>query len=105
MSNNPADFLYARYAEEIARQQSPSEQWHHRSCESLPDVLHPERETGACRCGVPARAIADIRAKLEVVRWHDEDEACSVCLDDVNGCPFFHALALPYAGHTDHREE
>jgi hypothetical protein len=98
-------FLRARYDEDAARQRSPFEQWHHRDCEALPDLLSPDAETGACTCGVPEHVLADIAAKREVVRWHNEDEACSVCLDDVNGCPLYRALALPYAKHPEYDGE
>jgi len=58
-----ADFLRARYAERRAL----AESIHHRDCESLPDILYPGRETGACDCGEPAAVIADCDAKLALV--------------------------------------
>lgn len=61
------DFLRARYDEDAARQQDTSGQWHGRNCESLPDVLYPDRETGACDCGVPARVLAEVDAKRRIV--------------------------------------
>lgn len=36
--------------------------WHAKSCGSVPDVLYPECETGACDCGVPARVLRGIDA-------------------------------------------
>ena len=105
MAESIVTFLRARYDEDTTRQQSPFEQWHNLDCEAVPDSLHPDVETGSCTCGVPAWVISDTAAKQEVVRVHDEDEACSVCLDDVNGCPTFRALALPYAAHPDYWAE
>jgi hypothetical protein len=62
-----ADFLRARLNEETARQQDIWEQWHHKDCEAVPQVLYPDRETGPCDCGVPARVLADIEAKLALI--------------------------------------
>ncbi|MFE9382410.1 DUF6221 family protein [Streptomyces sp. NPDC007025] len=53
----------------------------------------------------PTRVLAEVAAKRRILRWHLDEECCSVCLDDVEGCPLFRALALPYAGHPDYREE
>ncbi|WP_275558459.1 DUF6221 family protein [Streptomyces sp. 5-6(2022)] len=52
----------------------------------------------------PARVLREIDAKRETVHWHLHEECCSVCLDDVEGCPLFRALATPYADHPDYRE-
>ena len=41
--------------------------WHARDCESVPDVLYPDRETGACDCGVPARVLREIEMKRSLV--------------------------------------
>lgn len=59
-----ADFLRGRIAER--REQADS--IHRRDCESLPDVLHPGRETGACDCGEPESVVADCDAKLALVK-------------------------------------
>jgi hypothetical protein len=61
------DFLRAKLEQDKARQQDIWEQWHHKDCEAVPQVLYPDRETGTCDCGVPARVIADIDAKLALV--------------------------------------
>ncbi|MFE9335259.1 DUF6221 family protein [Streptomyces sp. NPDC007063] len=53
----------------------------------------------------PARVLAEVEAKRRILRWHLDEECCSVCLDDVEGCPLFRALAMPYASHPDYREE
>lgn len=49
----------------------------------------------------PARALAEVESKRLILREHDE-EPCSVCIDDINGCPTRRAFALPYAGHPDY---
>ena len=45
--------------------------WHTRGCESLPDVLYPDREPGACDCGVPERMRREIEAKRGIVRAYE----------------------------------
>ncbi|MFE2710603.1 hypothetical protein ACFXKI_01080 [Streptomyces mirabilis] len=62
-----ADFLRAMLGQDKARQLDIWEQWHHKDCEAVPQVLYPDRETGSCDCGVPARAIADCDAKLALI--------------------------------------
>lgn len=62
-----ADFLRTMLGQDKARQQDIWEQWHHKDCEAVPQVLYPDRETGSCDCGVPARVIADIDAKLALI--------------------------------------
>ncbi|WP_063817094.1 DUF6221 family protein [Streptomyces hygroscopicus] len=52
----------------------------------------------------PARVLAEVDAKRRILHWHLDEECCSVCLDDVEGCPLFRALAAPYADHPDYRE-
>jgi hypothetical protein len=67
VSNDLVQFLRARFDEEAARQQDIWEQWHHKDCEAVPQVLYPDRETGTCDCGVPTRVLADIEAKRRIV--------------------------------------
>ncbi|MET8826065.1 DUF6221 family protein [Streptomyces sp. NPDC004610] len=50
--------------------------WHAKGCESLPDVLYPERETGACDCGVPSRLLREIDAKRQLVNAHSRPHEC-----------------------------
>lgn len=73
------DFLRARYDEDAARQQDIWGQWHHKDCEAVPQVLYPDRETGACDCGVPARVLAEVDAKravlTECMYWYDKVNA------------------------------
>jgi hypothetical protein len=52
----------------------------------------------------PDRVMGEVQAKRAIIRWHTEDECCSVCLDDVQGCPLFRTLALPYADHPDYQD-
>lgn len=52
----------------------------------------------------PARALREAEAKRTVVYEHNEVECCATCLDDVDGCPTFRALAYVYAGQPDYQE-
>jgi hypothetical protein len=58
-----ADFLRAR----ITERRALADSIHSRDCESVPDILYPDRETGACDCGEPATVIADCDAKLALI--------------------------------------
>ena len=78
--------------------------WHAKTCESLPDVLYPDREPGACDCGVPERMRREIAAKRILVAEHDR-EWCPHCMDDPNGCPTRRAWVLPYNDRPGFREE
>ena len=49
----------------------------------------------------PERILRDVEADLAVLFEHDEVECCSTCLDDVDGCPTFRALAYKHATHPD----
>lgn len=49
----------------------------------------------------PARVLRDVQADLAVLFEHDEAECCSTCLDDVDGCPTFRALAYKHADHPE----
>lgn len=51
----------------------------------------------------PARVLREVEAKRIIMREHDE-EPCSVCLDDPEGCPTYRALALPYFGSAGYNE-
>jgi len=105
-------FLRARFDEETARQQDHWEQWHHRDCEAVPQVLYPERETGTCDCGVPTRVLADIDAKRKLLTEYTDSEQALAPLADmydvgrVEGLlAALRLLALPYASHEDYRNE
>jgi hypothetical protein len=107
-----ADFLRARLAEETARQQDIWEQWHHKDCEAVPQVLYPDRETGTCDCGVPARVLADIEAKLALVDHMVGMLAAAEGDTEVDHYGALGAaeqtlclLAQPFAGHPDHKGE
>jgi hypothetical protein len=88
--------------------------WHARGCESLPDVLHPGRDTGACDCGVPARVLREIEAKRALVDEYTQAEESLdrwTCPDmsDVGRAEGLGAaialLAVPYADRSGYREE
>ncbi|GAX57306.1 DUF6221 family protein [Streptomyces olivochromogenes] len=110
--NEIADFLRARLAEDAARQQDVWEESHHRDCESLPDVLHPNNETGACNCGLPARVLADVEAKLALI---DHMVGMLTAAEGDTEVDHYGALdaaektlcllAQPFAGHPDHKGE
>jgi hypothetical protein len=44
----------------------------------------------------PARVLREVEAKRAILHEHLEVECCATCLDDVNGCPTFRALASAY---------
>lgn len=121
MSDTLVAFLHARLDEDEARQKSGVDGWHHRGCESLPDVLYPDRETGACDCGVPERLLAEVEARKALLTEHvpqDDgsglNEVCSVCAKRPDGdwyhylvpapCQTLRLLALPYAAHPGYKE-
>lgn len=124
-----ADFLLARIDED--RAQAVLRETHDSGCDTAPQqhgCLDP------CDCGMPERMLADCEAKRGVVEIHREsrftdvtmgiaDEAvCMVCHhvldpgDNWDGgslpmvqepfpCRTLRAVALPYAGHPEFREE
>ena len=49
----------------------------------------------------PARVLREVEAKRQILQLHDE-ECCAVCLDDVQGCPTYRALASIWCGHEDY---
>lgn len=63
------EWLRAQLDEDAASTADPHAEraWHARGCESVPDVLYPDRETGACDCGVPARVLREIEADRKLV--------------------------------------
>lgn len=106
------EFLLARIAEDEAGQQAGIGErygadtlWHEQDCELL------TYDVGPCDCGVPYRVLADCEAKRRIIEEHspvDElpDAWCERCIDrDRWPCPTMSALALPYADHTDYRDE
>ena len=126
-----ADFLRAR----IAERRALADSIHNRSCESVPDILYPDRETGACDCGEPGGVIADCDAKLALVDdllaerhqvvedcWYtcaaateerDGGETCNEadsgkpcnCGRDTRVARRLQLLAMPYISHSDYRDE
>lgn len=115
------EFLRARLAEDAERQENPSTAWHSPGCDALPDVLYPDREPGACDCGVPKRLLAEVEAKQALLKEHTPQddgsgvlEACSVCADRAEGewahypapapCRTLRLLALPHTGHEAYDE-
>lgn len=114
--NELVDFLRARLDEDAARQQGSFEQWHHMDCCSLPEYSF------TCDCGVPARALAEVEAKRQLVGMfecsiaaghvpegsHDGRDPDEAERDEAVAATAEAALcllALPYAGHPDYREE
>lgn len=94
--------------------------WHARDCESVPDVLYPDQETGACDCGVPATMLREIEGKRQTLDEHTDvnDGSCGTCVDGKWGypthggsspqqypCRTLRILFLPYAGRPGYREE
>lgn len=93
--------------------------WHARGCEALPDLLYPDREPGACDCGVPARLLLEIEAKRQLLDEHSDvnDGSCGTCVDGDWGypthggsspqrhpCKTLRLLALPYATRVGYQE-
>jgi hypothetical protein len=113
MSDELVRFLQARFAEDAARQQDIWEQWHHRDCEALPQALYPDRETGACDCGVPTSVLAEVEAKRRILAYATRRVSCSDAHpqedmyhpDGHADTELLRLLALPYADHPDYRAE
>lgn len=67
----------------------------------------------------PARVLAEVDAKRQIIDWHERQCTCDPCTADGNelpntgrpdggygdDCPTLRLLALPYADHPDYREE
>lgn len=54
----------------------------------------------------PARVLADVAAKRQIIDIHQGVHSCGFSdYDDANPCPTLSLLALPYADHSDYREE
>lgn len=68
------------------------------------EVLWMARNEGVAEAGIehfarhdPARVLAECEAKRRIVEWYSGS--------DPDDQPVVKLLALPYAGHPDHREE
>lgn len=126
-----ADFVQARLLERRAQ----AGDIHRSDCESLPDILYPGRDTGACDCGEPEAVTADCDAKLALVNdllterheviedpWytcsaateaHDGGRCCDQnrrgkpcdCGRDARVHRRLAILAELFTGHTDHKGE
>jgi hypothetical protein len=104
------EFLRARLAEDEAQQQDSSTRWHRKDCEAVPDVLYPDRETGECDCGVPARILAETEAKQKLLAEYAAADARANWPDFDGGVASGLEMALqhltaPFSGHPDYREE
>lgn len=107
------EFLRARLAEDEAQQQDSSTRWHRKDCEAVPDVLYPDRDTGECDCGVPARILAEAAAKREILAYAMRRVSCGDAHpqedmyhpDGHTSMVLLRLLALPYATHPDYCEE
>lgn len=105
-------FLRARLDEAARAQQDHEAVWHAAGCETLPDVLYPDRETGACDCGVPAAVLRDVDVKrhlldhlLPELSQADDSIAGEWGSDDDLAGKLLRALALAYAEHPDYNQE
>jgi hypothetical protein len=117
MTVNLAVFLRARLDEDGARQKDSLTAWHSRDCESLPDVLYPDREPGACDCGVPERMLAEVEAKRKLVAAYESavtaygaaelgTTVSDLMTGSVNSLRYALQLAvLAYADHPGFKEE
>ena len=84
--------------------------WHARGCESLPDVLYPDRELGACDCGAPARVLREVDAKRQVLAEHERYAAERRRMmggwdPQSDDSPILYALAAVYSDRPGFREE
>ena len=103
------EFLRARLDEDEARQRDPWSQWHNKGCEAVPDVLYPDRETGACDCGVPARVLAEVAAKRQIIRMWEQlrqfhESSSGYSLADGAASKALQLHAVVYADHPDYEE-
>lgn len=119
MRPNIVTFLETVLEAEAARQRHPLTQWHTKDCEPVPDVLYPDREPGACDCGVPEQLLAEIEVRRALLDEHQDvnDGDCSTCVDGQWGypthggsnpqrhpCRTLRLLAQPYAKHPSYLE-
>jgi hypothetical protein len=96
----------------MAERQTLADSIHRRDCESVPDLLYPDRETGACDCGEPEAVIADCDAMLAIINLMDETLKYAQGDTEVDHYGALSAaeetlsrLAQPFAGHPDHKGE
>jgi len=110
-----AEFLLARFTDDLERAEFVSRQRPDGTGDLEPWRLswHDEYDL---LCIEPSRAIAEVEAKRKIVALHtcpcpDDCGECGACSgahmsDPVPApCDTLKLLALPYAGHPDHREE
>lgn len=97
--------LRAQLDEDDDAQREPycSDGWHANHC-ALHNDVYPRED---CDCGVPARQLADVAAKRQIIdrcerafRDHFDQFAEVELAEEV-----LKTLALPSAGHPDYREE
>jgi hypothetical protein len=101
-----AEFLFTRIATDAER----AERWHDLEC----DVVLAESPVALvaavqrCDCGGAERIWNEAESKRRILRLHCgafwSADNCAVCNDRLP-CDTLRALALPYAGHDDFREE
>ncbi|MGV9755424.1 DUF6221 family protein [Streptomyces tricolor] len=103
-----AEFVKARLGED----EQSADQRHHRDCESLPDVLYPGRDTGACDCGTPDQVLAGIEADRALLKEYEESEAALAAAPDMWDVGRVEGLRVAlqlrtarFAGHPDYRAE
>lgn len=113
-------FIETQLDADAVHQHNPFTQWHDKDCEAVPQVLDPERETGACDCGVPEQVLGDIEARRGLLLEHQDvnDGSCGTCVDGAWGypthggsspqshpCRTLRRLAQPYARRPGYLEE
>jgi hypothetical protein len=104
MSMTLTEFLLARIAEDEAA----ADQKH----DSFIDDLRLLETFGECKCGYPARVLAECEAKRQIMELARDAEEASERLgsaDEYSRAAAYKdavvLLALPYADHPDYRDE
>ena len=104
------EFLLARIAEDESEQTQPEgyRTWHRADCAAVESEFYR-----ACDCGLPARVLAECKAKRRIVDEHyssdphDTGDAahdqCVLC-GEAFPCLTLRLLALPHADHSDYGE-
>ncbi len=123
------DFLTARLneAEEVAKAKRPTydldgdyeedflnKELHERQLhESLCAWREGEGLRDGCTCTAPAWVLADVASKRQILAEHVEGSVadgtptgtCRSCDNYAVPCPTVRLMTLPYAGHSDFRDE
>lgn len=92
-------WLRAQLDADAKAQQDPDDSWHDSGCASVPSRWRSE--TGACDCGIPAQALADVEAKRRAIGNHQADDkgCCRTCAHWTTGWVDGHQVdRLAYEG-------